>query len=151
MKPCTDTAIKAKFGDPTEYITDAGGIDPAWEKLILTSIVLPAPLKLSFCDGVAKSMKCHKQMAPIFVRVFDELYSAGLWKKIKWFGGCYCWRVQRTSNKKLSRHSWGIAVDLFCGGDATPSAIVDIFKRNGFIWGGDWKTPDYMHFELGKV
>ncbi|HJK87543.1 MAG TPA: M15 family metallopeptidase [Candidatus Megaira endosymbiont of Hartmannula sinica] len=26
--------------------------------------------------------------------------------------------------------------------------VVDIFKRNGFIWGGEWNNPvDYHHFE----
>jgi hypothetical protein len=27
--------------------------------------------------------------------------------------------------------------------------IVKIMKRAGFDWGGDWKTPDPAHFELG--
>jgi hypothetical protein len=29
--------------------------------------------------------------------------------------------------------------------------IVDIFKRWGFAWGGDWKYTDPMHFELSTI
>lgn len=25
-------------------------------------------------------------------------------------------------------------------------AVVQAFKRQGFLWGGDWKNPDGMHF-----
>ena len=25
-----------------------------------------------------------------------------------------------------------------------------LFIQNGFIWGGNWKNPDYQHFEIEK-
>ena len=28
-----------------------------------------------------------------------------------------------------------------------PAAIVEIFERHGFIWGGKWYHYDTMHFE----
>jgi hypothetical protein len=31
-----------------------------------------------------------------------------------------------------------------------PQEIVDIFKVRGFSWGGDWETPDAMHFQAAK-
>jgi hypothetical protein len=54
-----------------------------------------------------------------------------------------------------SNHSWGLAIDI----DATqyplgstkrlPQWIVDLFKKYGFDYGGDWRTrPDPMHFEF---
>ncbi|MEW6349740.1 MAG: M15 family metallopeptidase [Thermodesulfobacteriota bacterium] len=65
---------------------------------------------------------------------------------------------------RLSPHAFGIAIDLnprFGAywrnhGNQTdtltlrreyPAAIVDIFEKHGFIWGGKWDHFDLMHFE----
>ena len=29
--------------------------------------------------------------------------------------------------------------------------VVDAFRRWGFKWGGDFSTPDGMHFELERI
>ena len=29
--------------------------------------------------------------------------------------------------------------------------LVEIFRRWGFTWGGDWLVPDPMHFEYTRV
>ncbi len=84
--------------------------------------------------------------------------------------GAFYWRHIQYSNRK-SPHSYGIAIDL--NADNTnywlwdtgiqtnrldqddnipykndlPCAIVTIFEKNGFIWGGKWKHYDTMHFE----
>jgi hypothetical protein len=29
--------------------------------------------------------------------------------------------------------------------------VVEIFKRWGFRWGGDWRYTDPMHFELATI
>ena len=54
----------------------------------------------------------------------------------------------------LSRHSWGQAVDTntigSCQGCAPPDMncrTVQIFRKHGFAWGGNFLTPDGMHFE----
>jgi hypothetical protein len=63
-----------------------------------------------------------------------------------------------------SMHSWGAAIDINAvyadywlwpraapvyTGQSTriPTEIVEIFERNGFIWGGKWLHYDTMHFE----
>jgi len=65
-------------------------------------------------------------------------------KQITSLGGCFSFRPQPTGTK-LSTHSWGIAIDLNpetnaqgTAGDID-SAIVDIFRKAGFQWGGDWE------------
>ena len=76
-------------------------------------------------------------------------------------GGTFNYRpVAGTS--RLSPHSYGIAVDIAvarshywqweAGGAAVyknsiPYAIVEIFEKHGFIWGGKWYHFDTMHFE----
>lgn len=58
-----------------------------------------------------------------------------------------------------SAHGYAIAIDInvdksdyhLWGKDRyrnrIPKAIVDIFERHGFIWGGKWHAYDTMHFE----
>jgi hypothetical protein len=75
---------------------------------------------------------------------------------------------------KFSNHSWGRAIDInpltnpmILKGKSLPPAgeayrdrtlawpgsilddsfIVKLFKSYGWTWGGEWKSPDYQHFE----
>jgi D-alanyl-D-alanine carboxypeptidase len=73
-----------------------------------------------------------------------------------------CRAIAHTS--RLSVHAFGAAIDLNAhyadywqwarriGGkipwkNRLPAAIVEIFERHGFIWGGKWYHYDTMHFE----
>ena len=86
-------------------------------------------------------------------------------KYIKNIGGTYNYRKIAGTNR-LSPHSYGIAIDLntrysdywrYSPKNLTaktiryknriPQAIVDIFEKNGFVWGGRWYHYDTMHFE----
>ena len=62
-------------------------------------------------------------------------------------------RVQFGDSGVISRHTWGIAVDINEDtnryGDAPTQdpRLVAIMARSGFSWGGVWLVPDGMHFE----
>jgi hypothetical protein len=69
-----------------------------------------------------------------------------------------CRTVKDTGNRSM--HAWGAAIDintkssdywLWSQGGAyrnrIPFAIVEIFEKHGFIWGGKWGHFDTMHFE----
>ena len=78
----------------------------------------------------------------------------------------FYWRKVRGANRQ-SAHSYGIAIDICTkysnfwlwsnpGKKETdrlkyenriPEALVRIFERHGFIWGGHWYHFDTMHFE----
>ena len=70
----------------------------------------------------------------------------------------YCFRNVRGATDKLSNHSSGTAIDLNAtkhplghAGTFTPMQTVMIqayCKKYGLKWGGDWKRPDEMHFEV---
>jgi len=77
--------------------------------------------------------------------------------------GTFNWRVIAGTNR-LSPHSFGIAIDLNSRYgyywrwetpgvyikkkiEEYPFEIIDIFEKNGFIWGGKWFHYDLMHFE----
>jgi hypothetical protein len=58
---------------------------------------------------------------------------------------------------RLSTHALGMSIDInwnenLAGRRGGPLAttqrwIVSVFKRHGFSWGGDWNSPDEMHFQ----
>lgn len=78
--------------------------------------------------------------------------------------GTFIWR-QVAGTKRLSAHSFGIAIDinvnqshywrnskpdksgLYKFKNSIPFEIVEIFERNGWVWGGRWYHYDTMHFE----
>ena len=80
--------------------------------------------------------------------------------------GTFYWRKVRGASRQ-SAHSYGIAIDIAVkqsdywkwtkpGASETdtvpyknriPLALVEIFERHGFVWGGRWYHYDTMHFE----
>lgn len=134
-----------------------------WESNHLTQIALPFPMRLAWeTAAVVRRITCHREVAPSLSRIFaailahygsvEAVRAAGL----DLYGGCYNYRPVRGSNT-LSLHAYGAAIDLDPDHNAMntqgargkmPQAVVDIFKAEGWAWGGDFKTrQDPMHFE----
>jgi D-alanyl-D-alanine carboxypeptidase/LysM domain len=149
-------AILETFGDIYEYLREDGTLDPRWEQDQLTRVPLPFALPLSW-DRTKQvtQLYCHRKWAHLIPSVFEAIEEEGLRSMVKTFGGCFNFRSKRTGNK-LSAHCWGIAIDLNpetnqqgITGDMDPG-IVEVFRRFGFKWGGDWagKSKDPMHFQF---
>jgi hypothetical protein len=147
--------INQTFGNLKNYISNSGELSPRWNLDNLITIRLPFAIKSSwdFKKNVTQ-LTCHKKLASVFYAVFEEIEDANLKSEIKSFGGAFTFRTKRKSNN-FSTHSWGIAIDLNplsngmgTKGDMSP-AVVTIFRKHGFKWGGDWigKGCDPMHFQ----
>lgn len=150
-----ETVVKV-FGDPTQHTDVSGEPTPAWMQR-MTAISLPAPIPYIVKPGVLKSIRCHKKIAVYMAEAFDILHRNNQWHLLKDCGGGFCWRLSRKSTA-ISRHSWGIAVDLnvaenpFMKPPKMDARIVRAFESQGFIWGGDWRIrKDGMHFEFYDV
>jgi hypothetical protein len=101
---------------------------------------------------------CHRLMLPQLRGALQEVVDAGLGSTLKTYSGCYVPRfIERDPSRSISLHTWGIAIDMdaatnYRGIRGTMDArVVEIFKRWGFRWGGDWAYTDPMHFELGTL
>lgn len=152
----TDAQIIKKYGKPDPK----GGY--------LTVIDLPYPMRLAWEPATTiKRMRCHKLLAEKFKAVFRDILAYYGYDKIKalgidLFGGCFEYR-KMTGGTKLSRHSWGIAIDLdparnkyketkktarFARPEYKP--MIDIFYKHGFFSLGVEKDFDFMHFEINN-
>lgn len=76
--------------------------------------------------------------------------------RISHYSGAYNHRLIRGSADRWSNHAYGAAIDLdaehngFNTGHGTmPQPVIDAFKRQGALWGGDYRgRTDPMHFEF---
>lgn len=138
--------VKERFGEfayrryPDGHLTP----DAAWrhEHLVETHVPLLGELE------------CHRRILDDLVDALETLAERGLDHLIDadGFGGCYHPRLTR-SGESVSRHAWGIAVDINVpdnpagtSGNQDPR-LVEVFEEHGFTWGGDWLVPDPHHFE----
>lgn len=157
MALITQTQLINKYGVPNENGTP-----------YLITIDLPYPMRLAWdkSQRVTK-MRCHKLVAENFKAVFCDILNAyGLPKiqelGIDLFGGCFNYRKMRGGNN-LSKHSWGVAVDLDPERNLLKESartarfarpeyklMIDIFYKHGFISLGREENRDFMHFETKK-
>lgn len=97
---------------------------------------------------------CNRLIMEDLVAVMDDLQANGLAGEIDpdLYGGC--WAPRRINkNANLSRHAWGIAIDVNVDfdepglGPIPSEGVIEAFERHGFRWGGDYPIPDNHHFE----
>ena len=101
---------------------------------------------------------CHRLMLTQLRGALQDVVDAGLASSLTTYDGCYVPRfIERNPENSISLHTWGIAIDMDAAtnyrgiaGTMNPE-VVNIFKRWGFRWGGDWTYTDPMHFELAAL
>lgn len=114
-------------------------------------------IKVTTVNGIDKIVK----------KLSTELDNNPEFKKyITNIGGTFSWRKISGTNR-LSMHSYGMTIDINvkksnywqwdckCKNEEAalsyknqiPLKLVSIFEKYGFIWGGNWKHYDTMHFE----
>lgn len=111
-------------------------------------------------DSIPIRASCHNVVVPALQGALTEVANAGLAGAIdvvnaNTYGGCFYPRFNRVTGNLgfLSRHSWGQAFDTNTttnpqGGVPQMNCnVVRIFRKWGFAWGGNFNTPDGMHFE----
>lgn len=117
-----------------------------WERLAI----------IEYRHPLLGSIFCHQMIEPVIKDALNVIHEAGLIDELVVIQGYAPRRKNHKPSAPLSAHAWGIAFDLNpqrnLPGNPTPQfishhPIVLIMKSFGFNWGGDWKTPDPMHFQ----
>jgi hypothetical protein len=141
-------AFKKAFGEFPARPADSGAISilPRWVSSHIRTDSVP----------LLGSVRCHRRLFRQLRAAMSELQRRGLGHLIRRdeYAGCYNARfVAVPAGTRLSRHSWGIALDVNTNGNAfgqephQDRRLVRIMRKWGFAWGGTWPIPDGMHFE----
>lgn len=99
---------------------------------------------------------CNNAMHAPLTRALTMLVTRGFSRNIHTYDGCFNIR-QKRGGSSLSLHSWGLAIDINASSNhygahpTMPREVVEIFHAEGFDWGGEWSTPDGMHFQLSRA
>ncbi|MDT0202358.1 M15 family metallopeptidase [Nocardioides sp. AE5] len=146
----TGGSVAQAVGSFNYRVLDGGRIAPdqAWVQANIRTEEVP----------ILGRVTCHKAMLPQLRAAMTEILTRGLADKINrnQYAGCYYPRFI-ANTQQLSLHSFGIAVDLNVAGNQRGTVgemdrtVVEIFKKWGFAWGGDWAWTDPMHFEMNAV
>lgn len=153
------TALYAKFGMP----------NAAFQRKHLVMWDVPGDITAAI-PVIPKRLYINKVFITPLENALRCLIIRGKAKELKTWDGLYNNRPIRGYEKKyaaaiaagnlelaakyLSTHAWACAIDVNAawnglGKVPTLSAgFVKCFTDNGFVWGGNFKRPDGMHFEL---
>jgi hypothetical protein len=146
-------AIKERFGEFAFRLVPGERevvVDPAYVDAWIVTERLP----------VIGAVRCNRLIMDDLRAAVDELIAAGHEALLspRRYAGCYHPRRIGFSRDTLSRHAWGVAIDLNVdtslpgGGAVLPDDVIAIMARHGFRWGGDFRTPDNHHFEwVGEI
>ena len=152
---------KALLGEFTYRVNSNGSVtqEAAWQ-----AANLPSGRR---AIGLGINARCHLGVEPALKAALAEAAARG----VSWTinvgdanlaGGCHYPRFNRLTPDStlgfLSRHSWGMALDTNTRGSCqgcipdfskttAGCTVVQIFRKHGFAWGGNFLTPDGMHFE----
>lgn len=153
--------------DTNAAIIDAYG-NPGDENN-LVEFLFPYPMHLYTRDGeMVSKTRVHKDCAESLNAIFKELldtYGLGWIQEhgLNVYCGCFNFRKMR-GGSNLSRHSWGIAIDLNCGENGNkvpwqlnkigepsfanmPTEAIRIFQKHGWKSAATAWHRDAMHFQ----
>ena len=148
---------KVALGEPVYRFDSDGSVSmhPDW---VATNL---RPGRELLDETIPVRARCHVEVVDDLQAALAEVAEAGLAGAIdvanaNTYGGCYAGaRFSRLTAQIgfLSRHSYGMAFDTNtvsnCLG-CRPQMhcdVVRIFRKHGFAWGGNFRSPDGMHFE----
>jgi hypothetical protein len=107
--------------------------------------------------AIPRRIYCNRLLEKPLLRALQNIVDRGLAPEVRTWDGCFQIRQQRGSLFAASLHSWGLAIDINAawnrlGAKPTMSAaLVKCFTDAGFEWGGNWRRPDGMHFQLATL
>jgi len=105
----------------------------------------------------------HQKVGDQIVQTFKDWEDAHLHNKVLGWAGSFVPRFVRGSRQTLSNHAHATAFDInvpwnlmgrtpaLKGKKGSVRELVRIANNNGLYWGGHFKRPDGMHFEVARV
>jgi len=140
------------FGLPAEQLNDQNCAEPTSRRLKSSLVVRDVgPFRARLLRPAAESA------AMVFERLKAE--EPKLYEVLKSYGG-FCARLIRGSSERVSRHAFGLALDVSVGGTLDKMGdgrtqfglilLATLFEEAGWVWGAGFRREDSMHFEVGS-
>jgi hypothetical protein len=150
------------YGNPR----GGGTYGPAWARANLTHVHCPWALHMGAIaiPHIVIHKKCAASLERVLARVWDEVgRSEAKIRELRYdvFSGSFVYRNKRGA-RALSMHAYGAAIDWDAPDNqmharrhlfTDESPLIRAFKREGWIWGGDWAGDgvDAMHVQAARV
>ena len=169
--PLPDAQSMSSFYGQPWKITSAGvELDPLFEKAHIIRIKAPYDMWMGNAKitKIAVNKKCAEAMGLALEEIAKNTNAIERKEfQIDQYGGGFNFRPIRGVNgrmtiNKLSTHAYGAAIDLAPALNPLgafynpakrmmPHEVIEIFRKHGATWGGDFKTrPDCMHFQFTR-
>jgi len=148
-------ACMAFYGNPAA---------PGW--LHDNTVYVACPWQLFVGSSPTQHILIHKHCADSLARVLGSIWDAAGKTQAainalhyQRYDGSYNFRPMRGSSQ-MSMHSFACAIDWDAGENefhstkhlfTDQSLLVVKFKAEGWIWGGDWSSPDAMHVQAARI
>jgi D-alanyl-D-alanine carboxypeptidase len=138
--------IKARFGEFSYRPSSGRDVleDPGWPQENIVTEEVP----------ILGRITCHRAVLPAIEGAMRELEERNLATLVDPSGYRGCWVPSLiTPGGGVSRHSWGVALDLNFSSNPTGLAsavdprLIEVMDRWGFISGANYLVPDPGHFE----
>lgn len=145
---------------------------PGKKKFINSLVIWDVPLELE-TGFIPNRIYCHPIIIEPLSISFKNLIIRGYVKELKTWDGCWNFRPIRGYEKVYARlmaagkeeqamrylsvHSWACSVDLNANENRLgekprlSKGFVKCFTDGGMEWGGNWKRPDGMHFQIARI
>jgi len=145
------------YGNPRG---NGGTVCPKWFDENIVHVKVPFAMHMGSDKiwNISIHRKCAASLLTVLQRVTTPILQRNDPKDNE-FDGSFCFRKMRGGNN-LSMHSWGCAIDLDAANNPLGShkfrftadhPWVKEFKAEGWTWGGEWTSPDAMHFQAARV
>jgi hypothetical protein len=151
------------YGNP-RGVKNPSVVNPMWVVHNLDWVT--PPFKMFYSGHLVPRFQMHRKAIDSMNRVLADIWHRAdesqdmihLWGADV-FAGSFNYRLKR-GQTSLSMHAYGCAVDFDPANNGfnsrvhkfTPSSpVVQAFKAEGWEWGGDWSSPDAMHFQAARV
>lgn len=142
----TTSELIARYGNP---VTDTATFEAAWMKVYILQDNVHTAIPV-----LPNHIYVNKDIVARLEITLNTLIEKGLHREIKTWDGCFNVRSQRNAPETISRHAFGIAIDLNSTWNPLNGAIswtedfLNVWRNTGWICGADFHTRvDAMHFE----
>ena len=136
-----------KFGNPLKD-TDS------FEDKYMVLWLVPTDIKTAI-PVLPEKIYCNQLLTKPLQEALRSVMKQNLITEIKAWDGCFNARAVRGEPNIISMHAFGLAIDLDADENELNSskttfspAFIECFENAGFVWGGDFKRHDPMHFEF---